>query len=80
MNLGFRSKREKESKEKREEERVNGTKKMRRTEGEMQSFSVGKHGIHTARTAARGTAARGTAALEGRATTVRRGSTALHPP
>lgn len=52
MNLGFRSKREKESKEKREEERVNGTKKMRRTEGEMQSFSVGKHGIHTARTAA----------------------------
>lgn len=75
MNIGFRSKREKESKEKREEERVNGTKKMRRTEGEMQSFSVGKHGIHTARTAARGTAA-----LEGRATTVRRGSTALHPP
>lgn len=51
MNIGFRSKREKESKEKREEERVNGTKKMR-TEGEMQSFSVGKHDIHTARTAA----------------------------
>lgn len=75
MNLGFRSKREKESKEKREEERVNGTKKMRRTEGEMQSFSVGKHGIHTVRTAAQGTAA-----LEGRATNVRRGSTALHPP
>lgn len=74
MNIGFRSKREKESKEKREEERVNGTKKMR-TEGEMQSFSVGKHGIHTARRAARGTAA-----LEGRATNVRRGSTALHPP